>query len=166
MAMMSAFNALVNGVLLAPIVKKFDNKLLVVIKYCLLGMFIFYGVQFVCTDSKSAVPNAWRGLNPYFGNCVVLSMFQYILATCITAESSARVTAHAKGTLLGLEHSLFAAARIVTPQVGVFVLSEYGVSGVSGLCGVVFLSLFSFWSILDTSASASGPACVGEKKEA
>lgn len=42
------------------------------------------------------------------------------------------LTADYVGTLLGLEHSLFAFARIATPQIGVNLLQSGGIPLVSG----------------------------------
>jgi hypothetical protein len=52
------------------------------------------------------------------------------------------------GTLLGLEHSLFAAARVFAPQAGVYLLQTGGVSAVSGGCAAVFLVVYVAWQTL------------------
>lgn len=116
MSTMSAFNALVNGVLLSPITKFFRQDLLALISFALRSMFCFYFVQFVFSTAHFTETLAVEGYYPFFITCIILSMYQYVLGTVITSESSARVDDHEKGTLIGLEHSLFALARIWTDR--------------------------------------------------
>lgn len=89
-----------------------------------------------------------NGYYPFIVTCIILSMYQYVLATVITSESTTRVDKDSKGTLIGLEHSLFALARIWTPQVGLAVLTWGGVPGISGVCGSVFLGTYLMWAWL------------------
>lgn len=169
MSVMSAFNALVNGVLLSPITNYFQHNFLNLIKYCNLWMFIFYGVQYAFAASTFGEPfDFLNGYYPFIGTCIVLSMFQYVLATVITSESTTRVDVNSKGTLIGLEHSLFALARIWTPQIGLAVLTWGGVPGVSGVCGSVFLGTYLVWASLAGGTMAgvkSSQKCLGEEKK-
>lgn len=169
MSVMSGFNALVNSVLLAPIAQLHDNKLLAVAKNVLLGMAIFYGAQCVCAGFTFDGPLAmFNGLYPYIVTSIIISMHQYILSTVITAESTALVDEREKGTLLGMEHSLFAAARIISPQAGVAVLEAHGVAGVSAACGAVFVFVyFAFNALHSQIVGKQGgiSTCLGEKKE-
>lgn len=168
MSVMSAFNALVNGVLLAPITNFFQHNFPMLIKYCLLWMFVFYGMQFLFAASTFVEPfELFNGYYPFIVTCIILSMFQYVLATVITSESTTRVDIHSKGTLIGLEHSLFALARVWTPQLGLAVLTWGGVSGVSGVCGAVYFSTCLVWASVATCGIQGGgdDNCTGEKKD-
>eukprot|EP01034_Spumella_vulgaris_P035331 gene35331-43564_t len=124
MSLMSAFNAVVNGFLLGPIL-------------------------------------TLAGGNTNF---VIAIMIQYVLSTTITSESTTRVGQNAKGTLLGLEHSLFAAARVFAPQAGVYLLQEGGVSAVSGACAAVFFGVYVAWNCLSDD-QVGGSVAVKEGKE-
>jgi hypothetical protein len=165
MSVMSAFNALVNGFLLSPITNFFHGNLMGLIKYCCLWMFIFYGIQYAFASTTFGEPlDILNGYYPFIVTCIILSMYQYVLSTVITSESTTRVDRHSKGTLIGLEHSLFALARTWTPQVGLWVLTWGGVSGVSGVCGAVYLATFCAWAGLSGGGDKSGERCQGEKK--
>lgn len=147
MSLMSAFNAVVNGLFLAPIVGLAGGDLKVVIGVCLSSMCIASAAQAVAAMpgfvTLSPVPGA--GFYEYLSLTFLLSMVQYVLSTTITGESTARVGPNAKGTLLGLEHSLFAAARVVAPQTGVYLLKTGGVSAVSSACAGVFAVVLALW---------------------
>ena len=146
MSIMSAINAVVSGVFLEPIVKLMGGDLRYVISYCLIAMTSLSGLQGVLALPALSVGTPGNGLYFYLGTTYVLSIFQYILATTITGESTARVGPNAKGTLLGLEHALFAAARVASPQMGVSILNSGGVSSVSGACAGVFVFVFLIWT--------------------
>jgi predicted MFS family arabinose efflux permease len=106
------------------------------------------------------------GLYQYLLTSFVLSIIQYVLATTTTGESTSRVQNNEKGTLLGLEHSLFAAARIATPQLGTMILTNYGVSAVSISCGAVYGSIALLWIAFDSHRSKIPVAKVpSERKE-
>lgn len=79
-----------------------------------------------------------------FVSLYLLSMtIQYLLSTAISSESTGRVEDQYKGTLLGIEHSVFAAARIIAPQAGVWILlslSREGAVGGYGVTGVAIAS--------------------------
>jgi OCT family organic cation transporter-like MFS transporter 18 len=147
MSLMSAFNALVNGLFLAPIVGLAGGDLKTVISVCISSMCVASAAQaFAALPSViAASPIVGGGFYEYLSLTFVLSMMQYVLATTITGESTARVGPLAKGTLLGLEHSLFAAARVVAPQSGVYLLKTGGVSAVSAACAAVFAAVFGLW---------------------
>jgi MFS family permease len=168
MSVMSGFNALVNSVLLSPIAKWHGDNLLAVTKNVLLGMAVVYGVQCLCAGYTFEGPLVvFNGLYPYIITSIIISMHQYVLSTVITAESTALVDEREKGTLLGMEHSLFAAARIVSPQAGVAVLASHGVAGVSGACGAVFVFVLVAFNALGPHivGKPGGSMCLGEKKE-
>lgn len=145
MSLMSAVNAVVNGVFLGPIVALGGGDLCSLIGKAVAIMGILSAAQAVAAiPSLSAI--SWQGgVGEYLTLTFMLSMVQYVLATTITSESTSRVNDNAKGTLLGLEHSLFAAARVFTPQLGVSLLEGGGVTAVSGACAAVFFSVYVLW---------------------
>ena len=148
MSFMSACNAIVNGLFLGPIVMLAGNNLGVVISICIGSMAAISALQALLAlpgvpSLLPALPTA--DMYEYLLLSFVLSMFQYVLSTTITGESTARVGPRAKGTLLGLEHSLFAAARVVAPTTGVHLLKSGGTPLVSGACSVVFAGVYVLW---------------------
>ena len=175
MSALSAFNALVNGVLLGPIIHYFANgSTMKLIGYTILFM---SAVSFI----QAAVSVRWSylftgGLYIYLSLAFVLSMAQYLLATSITSEATSKLgqvhgkgegegkgKGEGKGTLLGLEHSLFAAARVFAPQAGVWLLQGYGVPGVSGACAGIFLAVYVAWQIL--AGRNSTAVCRGKDED-
>lgn len=170
MSLMSAFNAIVNGLFLAPIVGLAGGDLKTVISVCISSMCVASALQAAAALPAvvAASPILGSGFYEYLSLTFVLSMMQYVLATTITGESTARVGPLAKGTLLGLEHALFAAARVVAPQSGVYLLKTGGVSAVSGACAAVFGAVFVLWqSCKDRKVESLGKSGVAadERKE-
>ena len=97
-----------------------------------------------------------RGLFAYLGLSFILSMFQYALGTTLTSESTSRVPDDSKGTLLGLEHSLFAAARVFAPIMGSSLLISSGSTGVSAASGLIFLSVAFLWNFFYSPTQTKG----------
>lgn len=147
MSLMSACNAVVNGLFLAPIVGLAGGDLRTVISVCLSAMCVASAAQAVAALPAfiASSPVVGGGFYEYLSLAFVLSILQYVLGTTITGESTARVGPLAKGTLLGLEHALFAAARVVAPQSGVYLLKTGGVSAVSAACAAVFACVYTIW---------------------
>jgi membrane protein implicated in regulation of membrane protease activity len=153
----------VNAFLLGPIVAFLGGKLTSVIEASITNMAL---VSFVLAVAAlpSVVAMSWTGgIGEFLGLSFVLSIFQYTLFTTITSESTTRVKPTEKGTLLGLEHTLFAAARIAAPQVGVWLLKSGGVPAVSVACGSVFLTVLGIWSVFKGTLK-NGDKDDGEKK--
>ena len=72
------------------------------------------------TDSTDSTDGSEQVLMyPFIGMIMILSIFQYSLGTAITAATSSLVPRNMQGTLMGLEHSLFAVAYMVGPRLGV-----------------------------------------------
>jgi hypothetical protein len=85
------------------------------------------------------------GLYIFITVTFLLSLFQYVLSTTITGESMGRVADREKGTLLGMEHALFAAARVVAPYAGVSLWKSGGISMVALISSVVYTSVWVLW---------------------
>lgn len=143
----SVFNAIVNGALLGPIVHFFGGNLSTLIEVCISAMAILSAIQAAFALPSYASLSLANGLIEFLALTIALSMFQYVLSTTITSESTTRVGPKAKGTLLGLEHALFALARIASPQAGVALLKSGGVTAVSGVCSGVFALVWLIWKL-------------------
>lgn len=168
MSIASGMNALVNGLLLSLILDWFRNDQRKVIESCLLGMLLLCIVQSLFNLSKDhGTSEKIIFLLTFF----LYNIFQFILSTTITGESTSAVPNQAKGTLLGLEHALFALARISSPQIGVVVWQSHGVAGVGVISAVVLAvvwQLFSnFYQKADRGSAGSNHAeeKVIERKE-
>lgn len=159
---MALLNATVNGVFLGPILALLGNDLTSAVAICLAATVVLCAVQAAAASDPYLSLSPSRGLHEYLGTTVLLTVFQYVLATTITGESTARVGAGLKGTLLGLEHSLFALARVVAPQTGVGLLQRGGVSLVSAACAAVFASVLSSWFVFRSSLAAKKPSGGGD----
>lgn len=169
MSGMSLFNAVVNGLLLTPIVALTSGNLKALIGYCVLSMSLLSLLQAALALPHLAILPSSNGLYEYTALSFLLSGVQYVLSTTITSESTTLVGPKAKGTLLGLEHSLFAAARVFAPQAGIYLLDSGGVSAVTGACGGIFGVVFLAWHFLSENksivAAPLGSKSDGERKE-
>lgn len=147
MSSLSVVNALANGILLGPFVQFLGGKTLVIITTCLFTMIVFFGLQAVVAMEPclSILPGA--GLYGFMLTSYIITIFQFILSPALTNESTALVAHHEKGTLLGLEHSLFAAARIVTPQIGVSLLIQGGIPLVASAANGLLIGIFILWQV-------------------
>lgn len=145
MSFMSALNAITNGFFLAPISMLFGGDLFSVVEGCLLSLTCFLGIQTIITLPVITSMSFKNGIVEYTLLILALPILQYLLSTSITSEATSKVGPYSKGTLLGLEHSLFAAARILTPQIGVSLLKQGGVSLMSGVCCGIYLLVVVIW---------------------
>jgi hypothetical protein len=157
-----AFGGFANAVLLGPFTKLLGGKLDRVIVNCLLSMSIAYALQGalyhpsaaslnILPDPNSDSPMAKFYAYPFIGLTFLLSVFQFSLGTVITAATTSVVPDNSKGTLLGMEHSLFAAARILGPTMGVAAYTYAGISGVSIACTAGFFAVWGVWGIFSKS---------------
>eukprot|EP01038_Epipyxis_sp_PR26KG_P007089 gene7089-9674_t len=165
MSIMSAFNSVVNGALLSPIVNWTGGNLGYLIEMCLLLMCILFAIQSATSHSSISGLYHDNGLYSYIGCSFALTIFQYVLATTITSESTSKVASNARGTLLGMEHSLFAAARVFAPAAGVTMWKSGGVTAVSGACSAVFATVLIGWNIFYEKTKNVDVAVAGERKE-
>jgi MFS family permease len=165
MSFMSAFNAVVNGVFLGPIVTLAGGDLNFIIVFCMGAMAVASIAQSVTALNVVTQWSSSSGFYEYVALSVILSIFQFLLSTSITGESTTRVGANGKGTLLGLEHALFAAARVIAPQAGVYFLSTGGVAMASGVCGCIFASMYCGWKFFIPTGSSSSSNSSDEKTD-
>lgn len=169
----SAFNGVVNGLFLAPMVAYTGGDLLRVITLCL-----FFMTTLALTLSAVAIPTLSpftlsplsaipslgnKGLHGYLTFTFILSIFQYALSTTITGQSTSMVKKTQKGTLLGVEHSFFALARVVAPQVGVSLLQTGGISAVTAASGSIYLLMSFVWNMFKSSLKVSPPKTLYKK---
>lgn len=167
MSIMSGVTAVSNGFLLSPAIY-YAGGILPVINITLLGMTFLFALQ--AMSDIPTIQNISMTTLSYSGHFIIffaltllLSVLQYILSTSLTGESTARVGPNSKGFLLGLEHSLFAAARIASPQVGVLLLQRGGVTLVSGVCAIVFGAISIVWNVAVEKKDKGENIC--ERKE-
>jgi hypothetical protein len=140
MSAMSFFNAIVNGLLMAPIVEWAGGQLGTVSRICLSSMALLSGFQ-----AFLALPDAIN-LYSFLSLAFVISMFQYVLGTTLTSDSTSRVADDAKGTLLGLEHSLFAVARVFAPYMASNLLISGGTATVCAVPSLIFATVYVVWN--------------------
>lgn len=144
MSFQFAFGGFANAFLLAPLTEFMGGHVSKVVRNCVVVMGLGYVIQsIVYSEAGSAAlfdSEAGGGsmMYPFIGMIMLLSIFQYSLGTAITAVTSSMVPKNMQGTLMGLEHSLFAVAYMVGPQMGAAGLEAGGVSGLSAACAIVF----------------------------
>ena len=143
-----AFGAVANAVLLGPITRLLGGAPRVVVRNCIVAMALGYGLQ----AAVNAKVTAFAHLVPpmvhrcsFVGIALVLAIFQYSLATSITAENTQLVPENMKGTLIGMEHCIFSAARVVTPAIGVSILNGHGMGGLYASCASIFVATYILW---------------------
>ena len=152
MSVLSGINAVVNAMFVSPAIVYLGGDLVTVIRVSLIAMFIGFGCQgIVCLQSILNLLSKSKGVILFLLSTSIMSAFQYLLSTTITAASTCRVANDAKGTLLGLEHSLFAAARVLSPQLGIMVLngSPDGMAYVSFIGGGIYLLVILMYKSLE-----------------
>ena len=143
-----AFGAIANAVLLGPVTKLLGGSPRVVVRNCIIAMAIGYGLQSVLNADVTGISHL---LHPMVHKCsyiaiaLILAIFQYSLATSITAENTQLVPEDMKGTLIGMEHCIFSAARVVTPAIGINLLNNQGMGGLYASCSCVFVATCVLW---------------------
>ena len=101
-----------------------------------------------------------------------ISAAGHVLATALTTASTGAVSPSDRGALLGLEHGLFSAARVVAPAAGIALLGAGGVGAVGAACaaacaaalGALWLSGGAAAAGDDESAAPSEPGVAGRAK--
>ncbi len=100
----------------------------------------------------------------YAGTAFVLTIFQFILGTSLTAESTGRLRVDQRGTQLGIEHASFAGSRIFAPAAGNAVLASHGLVGVCAACSAVYAAAAAIWFAAGSVTAPPADAEEGRKK--
>lgn len=138
------FGGFASGFLLGPLTAFLGGDLKLVIRNSVLAMALLYAAQaaMYSPSSTSFVTTVLPPHAPFIVFNALLAVFQFSLASASTACTTSLVEPSMKGTLLGLEHSLFAIARVFGPATGVALLASFGVSGVASACSACFFGVF------------------------
>jgi MFS family permease len=158
MSFQFAFGGFANAFLLGPITTFMGGHVSKVVRNSIITMGLIYVIQsivyseagsYFLFDKATTVDSSASMMYPFIGMIMVLAIFQYSLGTAITSVTSELVPKKMQGTLVGTEHSLFAIAYMVGPQLGSIGLKAGGVSGLSAACAVffggVFLVFFTYY---------------------
>merc|ERR1712230_358052 len=102
-----------------------------VVRNCVVIMGSAYLIEAVLFSPSMTLLSSGSGLSGsiYIGIALFLSLFQFSLSTSITAKTQELVPKTMLGTLMGLEHSIFAIAGMAGPLVGTKIFRDYGLSG-------------------------------------
>lgn len=143
-----AFGGFANGFLLAPVTRLMGGRAHLVVRNCVAVMALGYICQAGLRSQTLGLLSMLEGVvqtYTFIGVAMFLSIFQYSLGTSITAESTQLVPEDMKGTLIGMEHGIFSAARILTPSLGILILNASGAGALYATCGGIFLAVFAAW---------------------
>jgi len=83
----------------------------------------------------------------FVGLAFLLALFQFPMGTTLTSLSTGSVPAAYKGTLMGIEHSVFALAGFLGPACGQALHAMAGVSGLAAAGAGTFACLRLFWAV-------------------
>lgn len=135
---MTFLTAICNAFFLGPLVAM-CGSLVAVIRLCLIGTVAGLVGQALLISYQALTAEA-------FILCRMgLSLFQFILAGNLTAESTSRVSAELKGSLLGTEHALFSAVRVFSPTWSVSVLNSHGILGLTICSASIYAATTATW---------------------
>ena len=149
MSGMRVGNAITNGLML-KFVTRVMQGVSGVISLCLSLPVVLYLVVVAAANLEIVdVPI----LYVYAGVTFVLTIFQYILGTSLTAESTGRLKVSERGTQLGIEHASFSGARIFAPTTGSTILASHGLPGVCLACSGIYAVATSLWFAAGSPAS-------------
>lgn len=125
------------------------------------------GAAGAAAASSPPTPPTWLLKATYVGLTLLLALFTFPLSTTLTALSTSRVPASTRGTLIGIEHSVFAVASVAGPPLGVMAKGSLGMGGVAAVAGGAYGLILACWSGgLGTSTNSSrGSLGKGKKKE-
>ena len=162
MSTISAFNAVVTGVALSPIVALANGDLLRVITISLSSLILLQFAQSALALPVIVGRSYSGGFYEFFGLSLLSSMAQFVLANTLTSEATQSVDESSRGTPIGLEHSIFAAARVFAPALGISLLSLGGISGTSAACGLIFVVCQSTWMMFRADIKTFHPKAAPE----
>mmetsp|Transcript_12804 Transcript_12804/g.38412 ORF Transcript_12804/g.38412 Transcript_12804/m.38412 type:complete len:429 (-) Transcript_12804:1897-3183(-) len=133
-----------------PIAKRLPGKTILV--YCL-------GCMSAAFCAKTVVGSTMVGDVEFGASAIAWILFTFLanlaghlLALAITSESTATVPDDRRGTLMGLEHGGFSAARIVGPSMGIMLMGDGAFWYVDAAIMAINSSVFGYWLMAGTSS--------------
>lgn len=161
MSFSSCVSAVSDGALTGPLVNILGNELSIVQSSCIAILVCLYITQAVLTSALFGAlwisMSYYSSLISYVCTYFVILVFRHILSSTVTGLTTGRVQADEKGTLLGLENALYAAARVIGPLVGVQLYTVGRASLVAFGSAIVFGVCYFFWSRLKSMGKPSVP---------
>ena len=166
MSLSSCVSAISDGALTGPLVTILGSELSRVQASCIAILVGLYIAQAAFTSASFGtlwVNGSYYGtLISYASTYFVILVFRHILSSTVTGLATGRVRPDEKGTLLGLENALYAAARVGGPLVGMRLytvgrasLVAVGSAAVFGVCHCVWSRLRSTTGKIPTSVPAA-----------
>ena len=126
--------AIVSGIAMKPLTARFGS-------YRLTYVSLFSKAMFVVVLALISVSNGRRSTLII---TVFLTCSAHVLATAITLQTTGSVDVNEQGTLLGIEHSLFALARVFGPSLGMKIMVFGGFKTVAFVCCLFDMALATF----------------------
>ena len=109
MSVNAIFSALVSALALGPLISLAKGDLRTVVSASLAGLVISFTVQtLLAFNSLGSLFSFSGGFYEYYASSLVIVMLQFVLSNALTAECTQSVEESSIGTVIGLEHSLFA----------------------------------------------------------
>ena len=147
MAVQFGFGGFACAFLLSPVTKLMGGHVSKVVSNCVLVMGIIYVLQMTLyskfMESYELIPKDGLGRQrPFIAIAMLLALFQFSLGTSITENTSEIVPKQMQGTLMGMEHAIFALSYLIGPQVGIHTYGMYGITGLSLGCASVFTVVY------------------------
>jgi OCT family organic cation transporter-like MFS transporter 18 len=140
------FGGFANAFLLGPLTEMLGGVVSVVVRNCIVIMGAVYLLQgSLFSEHLDLLPPGHIKPYTFIGLALFLSIFQYSLATSITADTTKIVPRYMMGTLMGIEHSMFSVAGIIGPLIGTQIFASYGISGLGVACGTTFFVVLAVW---------------------
>jgi len=135
-------NSVIGAVVIGPFTKRFTPRVLmpicIFVKACCEGAVSFFAPG---SAAVSVLPDGVHASLP-FSSCFILgSVFQFALATTLSVISTSTVGKDEQGSLMGVEHAMFSAARVGTPTLATYLFSLGGLPLVSGTCASISMCL-------------------------
>ena len=137
MSMQFGFGGFANAFLLAPVTRIMGGRTALVVRNCLIVMALIHVLRGLLYSDKHDIltilfpESELARIYPFIGISLLLAIFQFSLASSISATTSSIVSKTMQGTLVGIQHCLFAFAHMAGPQLGAYL---YGIGDISGLC--------------------------------
>ena len=145
----SFFGAAIVGLKLDAITSRLGGELRTIVA-CLKMMcagYLVMGAAFEPLALGLGRQTAGGGVWLYSALSLALALFQFPLATTVTALSTSAVPPSLKGTLVGTEHAIFALASLIGPVCGVFVLERAGLAGCAAVASTSYGGLYVAWRL-------------------